>query len=943
QRPFAAENVAQTLHSITFSAPPDLEALRPDLPLALVELVYGTLAKDRNQRVPSLRQVSAVLDEVLRGGSDASPRDAAESAKRRAAAPLPLEELSERARAFPNNVPPLGSTLVGRKAELSELSLRLSEPGTRLLSITAPGGMGKTRLALEFAQELVIVGQRRGFDARNAWFEDGVFWVQLTALASSESIVPAIAEVLGVSSWPGQNLEEQLAAFLREKRLLLVLDNFEHLLDGASRVGELLAKAPGVTMLVTSRERLGLSVETVFPLAGLEFPLASERGQPDDFSAVRLFVQCARQQRPGFVLDPQSARDAARICRLVEGIPLGIVLSASWAGTLSPAEIAEELGNGLDFLATEWRDVPERQRSMRVVFEQSWSRLSEAERDVLSSLAVFRGGFTREAAVRVAGANLRLLSSLIDKCLLRRVPSNGRFETHELLRQYAREKLTEQPARHAECLDRHAEFFFRFVTSREAALKSPSPALASSELEAELDNVRAAWSYLVESCRLPELAEMAEPLHVFYARRAAFSEGEAAFAALSASLRKTTELPPESRRLLAYASSLRAMFLRAQGRYQQACELLSEALGLLDAEQQPRETAFALATHGSALAMIGQLELARDLAEKAAESYRTTSDAWGLANALESLGRLHANAGDLLRAASAYRESIEVQRRAGLLESGTMGLAIALVQQGNYVEGRASMLQALATFETAGDRWNAMRCRMHLANTQRNLGEYESAEALARQCLDFCVEVGNRDHEVWALFQLGNIMKEQARYAEAEAQFRLAHEKSARSGEVGKVALAQLEFGDLALIRGDFALAKESLAQSLAGFERAGQGWGKALALDVSALVAVNEGDLATAENLFSRALSLSLSLGLLPFACNVVAGIASLRSKQGSLVRAAELVGLARSHRAVERHTLTRRVNPLLAALALSLGAEEFEAALARGASASLERALES
>lgn len=941
-RPFAADNVAATLHSVTFAAPPELERLRPDLPLGLVELAYGTLAKDRNQRVPSLRQVSALLEEIARGDAGGlSPPEAAASAKRRAAAPLILEEGAERHRSFPNNVPALGSTLVGRRAELSELTTRLAEPATRLLSVTGPGGMGKTRLALELAQELVISGQSGASEPRNAWFADGVFWVQLTALAAPEAILPAIAEVLGVPCWPGQELEEQVSLFLRDKHLLLVLDNFEHLLDGAIRVGELLSKAPFVTVLVTSRERLGLSIETVFPLAGLDFPAASERTQATDFSAIRLFVQCARQQRPGFVLDADSARDAARICRLVEGIPLGIVLSASWAGTLSPAEIAEELGNGLDFLSTEWRDVPERQRSMRAVFEQSWSRLSEAERDVLAGLAVFRGGFSREGALAVAGANLWVLSSLIDKCLLRRVAATGRFETHELLRQYAERKLAEVPTRHAESLDRHAEFFTRFVVQREAALKSPSPALALAEIEAELDNVRAAWAHLLSLGKVAALSALTEPLHVFYTRRAAFSEAEAAFAALAASLAATAHTSREHARLFGYASSLRAMYLRAQGRYQKACELLSFALGVLGSEEAARERAFALATHGSALAMIGELERARDLAEEAARLYRSTDDSWGLANALETLGRLHANAGDLSRAAAAYRECIEVQRRAELLESGTMGLAIALVQQGDYAEGGASMLQALSSFEAAGDRWNAMRCRMHLANTRRNLGEYDSAEALARQCLDFCVEVKNRDHEVWALFQLGNIMKERGLYAEAEAQFRLAHDKSEQAGEVGKVALAKLEFGDLALIRGEYSTAKQLLQESLLGFERAGQSWGTALALDARAYLAAKEQDFETAEQLFARALALSLSLGLLPFACNVVAGLAWVRSREGDTERALELLGLVRSHRAVERHTITRRVQPLLEELA-TFDEKRVDAALTRGARQTLASALD-
>lgn len=947
QRPFAAPNVAQTLHSITFAAPPDLEALRPDCPLALVELVYVMLAKDRAQRVPNVRTVSAALEQIARGDSGDAAQAHARARALREAAGSPSSAAAEAAASAPairNNVPAVASTLVGRQSELAALSAVLAESSTRLLSITAPGGMGKTRLALELAQKLLISAQRTSPQSDSAWFRDGVFWIQLTALASIESILPAIAEVLGVNDWPGQRLEERLTAYLRDKHVLLVLDNFEHLLEGAHLLAALLAAAPDVRMLVTSRERLGLSSESVFPLGGLDFPEATPRGQPADFSAVRLFVQCARQQRPGFALDAESAREAARICRLLEGSPLGIVLSASWAGTLSPREIAEELDDGLDFLATEWSDVPERQRSMRAVFEQSWSRLSEPERDVLSALSVFRGGFTRDAGQSVAGATLRALSSLIDKCLLRRVPSSGRFETHELLRQYAERKLAEDPTREAHCRERHAAFFTRFLESREAELRGPSPAKALSELEAEFDNVRAAWNYLLEARRTLEVTRSIEPLNVFHTRRASFSEADATFAALAKSLeRGDWPEPCEASKLLAYTLSLRAMYLRAQGRYALASELLDRAEQRLEPQRASRETAFLLATRGSTLAMVGELERGTELTEQAVRLYRSSDDAWGLSSALESLGRLRANAGDLVRAAEAYRESTLVQRRSGLLESGLMGLATALVQQGSYAEGSAAMLQALATFENAGDRWNAMRCRMHLANTRRNLGEYVEAEALARQCLEFCIEVGNRDHEVWAHFQLGNIMKEQQRYAEAEEQFSIAHEQSSQAGEVGKVALAQLEFGDLAAIRGDYASALAFLEESYAGFERAGQGWGTALSLDVRAFVLCKQGDTAEARQLFERALEIAMKSKLYPFACNTVAGLAWVHAALDDSERAAELLGLVRSHSATERHTLTRRVEPLLERLREGSHAAALEAALARGAQKSLDALLAS
>jgi len=323
--------------------------------------------------------------------------------------------------------------------------------------------------------------------------------------------------------------------------------------------------------------------------------------------------------------------------------------------------------------------------------------------------------------------------------------------------------------------------------------------------------------------------------------------------------------------------------------------------------------------------------------------YRGTRDSWGLASALEALGRLHSNSGDLTLAAQDYLESVELQRSAGLLESGSMGLGIALVQQGKAVAGCELMQGALATFENASDRWNAMRCRMHLANTWRTLGDYATAETLARACLEFCQEVGNRDHEVWAHFQLGNIMKEQQRYAEAAAHFVAAHEMSLQAGEVGKIALAKLEFADLALTHGDYAEARQHLTESLSGFERAGQNWGLALALDLRGYLACKEGQFEAADELFRRAYSIALSLSLYPFASNIVAGLALVRARTGEPERAVELLTVVQEHVATERHTLTRRVAPLREELLAALGQERFARAEERGKAQRLEALLAS
>jgi predicted ATPase len=320
----------------------------------------------------------------------------------------------------------------------------------RLLTLVGVGGMGKTRLALEVA--------RANLDN----YADGVFFVALAPLTAAETIVSAIVRVLGVTLHGG----DPTAALLRwvdDKQLLLILDNFEHLLEGVGLVVELLEAAPQMQIIATSRERLNVRGEQVYGVEGLEYGQGAPAQAAATSAAIRLFVEGARRAHPPFRLRVEELPALQRICELVGGMPLGLELAAAWAGVLSPEEIANEIARDVDFLQARWADVPERQGSMRVVFEWSWRRLSETERQVLHQLSVFRGGFTRAAAETIAGGSLRVLVGLHHKSLLHWRPADGaagRYELHELLRQFAAEQLDAIPAGQKDSLlRRHATYF----------------------------------------------------------------------------------------------------------------------------------------------------------------------------------------------------------------------------------------------------------------------------------------------------------------------------------------------------------------------------------------------------------------------------------------------------------------------------------------------------
>ncbi len=407
---------------------------------------------------------------------------------------------------------PQPAPFIGREAELEKIGQLLDNPACRLLTLTGPGGIGKTRLAVEAAR------------AQTDRFADCIFFVALQPLASPDLIVPAIAEAINFQFFPGAEPKQQLMDFLSGKSTLLMLDNFEHLLDGAPLVGELLAVAPGLKLLATSRERLNLLEEWLFDVGGLAFPTAEPNSTFGSYDAVRLFAEHAQRIQPGFAVTPEVAPEIARICRLVDGMPLAIELAAAWVRALTCLEIAAEIERSLDLLVSSARNVAPRHRNMRAVLDHSWSLLTDDERRVFQALSVFRGGFRREAAHEVAQATPLMLSTLVDKSLLR-MNALGRYEIHELLRQYAEEKLREDVAAFMEVRERHSRYYAGFLYRRADDLKGRRQRAALDEVEADFENVRTAWNLAVEQQNGETIMRAMESLWLFCDMRSRFHEG----------------------------------------------------------------------------------------------------------------------------------------------------------------------------------------------------------------------------------------------------------------------------------------------------------------------------------------------------------------------------------------------------------------------------------
>ena len=339
--------------------------------------------------------------------------------------------------------------LVGREDELAAILGLLGDGDCRLLTLLGPGGMGKTRLAVEAAHR--VSGE----------FAGGVGFVPLSGVDAADGAVSPIAEALGVSFRSGASAKEQLVDYLRGRELLLVLDGFEHLIEDARLVVELLAAAPGAKAMVTSRAKLDMPGERIYAVGGLHGPDTSADGRPGaaENGAVQLFLQGAQGARTDYQPAAEDLDAIARVCHHVEGMPLAILLAASWMGVLSPAEIAAELagdsGHNIDFLAADWKGVPLRERNMRAVLDRSWSLLSAREQDALAPLSVFRASCTAQEAQTVSGARLADLRIWVSRSLLVR-NGGGRFEMHDLMRQYLRDKLEERPELAEATRQRHA-------------------------------------------------------------------------------------------------------------------------------------------------------------------------------------------------------------------------------------------------------------------------------------------------------------------------------------------------------------------------------------------------------------------------------------------------------------------------------------------------------
>lgn len=659
-------------------------------------------------------------------------------------------------------LPRFTTPFVGRDLELAALLTTLTTSECCLLTLIGPGGIGKTRLAVEAA--------RLAADS----FEHGSLFVALEAVTEVQLVPATIAAALELPLQGGEPPEQRLLAFLQDKELLLVLDNFEQLLPEGGLLARLIGSCSRLTLLVTSRERLHLSGECLFEVGGLSIPEHAEDDALERFDAVQLFVRAVRRARPGFSLHEGNRREVLAICRQVEGTPLALELAASWLRALSSREVAEALRSDLDLLAQEMSDLPERQRSLRRLFEHSWGLLSPEQQGALARLSVFRGGFEREAAEAALGVATRTLLALYDKSLLKR-QGRERFALHELVRQYAAEKLAEDPSVAAAAAEGHARVYCAFVAAHEPFKQGMRQAHAVAAINDELANLRAAWRWAGERRRLELLALATDGLWQFYEIRCLFAEGEEAFRLAAKRIGPTGD------------SAARALLLAHLG-------ALSHRIGKLEPCEKVSRESLAMsarlglppvwtATYNLALLpfFAGDVREAQRRHEEALETGRQYRDDLLIASALNGLGIVARMQGDLEGAERYFRQSLDSfsrQDNSWLRAIACSNLGILYLKRQDYSKADRFLRRTLALASSLEQRAVACLARLHLGRLALWQGEARAAQEHLEAGLQLASALDYRDNVEIAWVLLAQLAAQQGRRHEARALFQRALESA---------------------------------------------------------------------------------------------------------------------------------------------------------------------
>lgn len=737
-----------------------------------------------------------------------------------------------------NNLPGELTPFIGRTEEITTITATLLTHHQRLITLVGEGGIGKTRLALAVAYQV------------QEHFPDGIWFVPLTGLAATADLPDRLASAIGTAmqfTFSGQStLSDQLFHNLRTKQSLLLLDSFEHLLEGADFILELLRNTSALKILVTSRHILNFQAEYTWRVDGLSVPPNDDGEQlaPElllRYESVALFVERARRVVRGFSLTENNQKEVVRICQFVQGLPLGAELAAALTRHYTCKEIIEALKQNYAFLATAQRDMLPRHRSIQATLAYSWSFLDEQQAQIAAHCALFRGSFTVEAAEQIMGANRTLLTVLEDHSLLRlikRRTGGSRYEMHELVRQYAAEQLQTMPALAQQAHERFCAYYTSFIAERVEALVYDQQ--AQLEMQNDLNNLRQAWQWSVDRGDIQALAQSSDGLFRFYYLQGMYQEGEVAAHAAVIALRRRLALAEASGTPTRAKASIEYELVRdllTQSRFSEKLAHLGQAEQLANEGLQRAQIlgASELEVRGYlGLASIAQIRLdnttMRALGEKILALVATSPlpPAEGTrmkSYGLKYIGIYHVQTGAYERATTAFHDGLQLAQQIADRELETMlvnNLGVVYNMAGEFSEALRCFQQTITISQSLGERNAAGLALINLAETYHALGEWEEAKTQIGQALALYHEIGYQLYEAKAWARLGRIAHAAGNSAIARSYLEYALQMAQNANLERVQTEFQTDLGHILLSLQHFAEAEQVYQQALAGWQQVG-------------------------------------------------------------------------------------------------------------------------